>query len=455
MAFPTANRLQHLAFWPTALLQLVLAACGGDADSRKDEATHAVVESGSAAPTPKCKDCLIDAGPPLHSNEVCGNGRDDDDDGSIDNGCDCEVGSSQRCFRGAVELAGVGICKWGMQNCVGDKNSEFLSWGECRDQGRPGNEQCDDGLDNDCDGEVDEECGCKDGDKVACTSACGAGERICKNHEFSACSARAPSAELCNGVDDDCDGTVDEVEPESCSNECGGGQKRCVNGSWSSCSAATPEAESCNGRDDDCDGVVDDVADRACSSACGSGVERCVNGSWSSCSAATPAAESCNGRDDDCDGRVDDLAAVACSSACGTGTRSCVGGSWSSCSAPEPKTEVCNGTDDDCDGRVDDGLPSTLTFQNECRNTRIFVVLSGCNVCRGTCNGRWVDPGEGFDYRVAEDDCVTYSAFGRTKNEDICLDENQNGDHVGETRDFCFRDCRPRTIGMNVQGGDC
>ncbi|MBI2393620.1 MAG: VCBS repeat domain-containing M23 family metallopeptidase [Deltaproteobacteria bacterium] len=47
--------------------------------------------------------------------------------------------------------------------------------------------------------------------------------------------ACAPSAEVCNGVDDDCDGAVDE-----------GGV------------CCTPGAEVCNGKDDDCDGKVDE-----------------------------------------------------------------------------------------------------------------------------------------------------------------------------------------------------
>jgi len=45
-----------------------------------------------------------------------------------------------------------------------------------------------------------------------------------------------PSAEECNGRDDDCDGQVDEGCPPDCQ----------------------PEAEECNGRDDDCDGQVDE-----------------------------------------------------------------------------------------------------------------------------------------------------------------------------------------------------
>src|SRR5690606_26945355 len=60
----------------------------------------------------------------------------------------------------------------------------------------------------------------------------------------------------------------------------------------------TPSAETCNGRDDDCDGRIDEGVTRSCSSACGSGTQTCSAGSWGSCSAPQPVTEVCNGRDD-------------------------------------------------------------------------------------------------------------------------------------------------------------
>ena len=67
-----------------------------------------------------------------------------------------------------------------------------------------------DGLDNDCDGETDEGCECVD-DAVRACGACADGLETCRRGRWSACiGGREPGPEACNGLDDDCNGRVDD-----------------------------------------------------------------------------------------------------------------------------------------------------------------------------------------------------------------------------------------------------
>jgi hypothetical protein len=83
-----------------------------------------------------------------------------------------------------------------------------------------------DGFDNDCDGVVDENCRCKLGDVIPCfagppgrveTGACASGTQRCitgsdGDFEWSAClGGISPSAETCDGLDNDCNGCTDEL----------------------------------------------------------------------------------------------------------------------------------------------------------------------------------------------------------------------------------------------------
>lgn len=88
------------------------------------------------------------------------------------------------------------------------------------------------------------------------------GKRVCTVEGLSACDATPAAPEVCNGKDDDCDGTVDEdtggaaCTVTSAEGTCPG-VEACV-GAKSVCQGQTPEKDSCNGKDDDCDGEVDE-----------------------------------------------------------------------------------------------------------------------------------------------------------------------------------------------------
>ncbi len=99
---------------------------------------------------------------------------------------------------------------------------------------------------------------CVDGDSRACTAACGAGTETCALGEWQACVGDVSSAETCNGLDDDCDGSVDEAITRACSSACEAGVETCAAGAFGACSARAPSAEICDRVDNSCDGTVDE-----------------------------------------------------------------------------------------------------------------------------------------------------------------------------------------------------
>ncbi|EYF06312.1 MopE-related protein [Chondromyces apiculatus] len=273
-----------------------------------------------------------------------------------------------------------------------------------------------DGVDNDCDGDVDEAL-----DGLPCPTGlsgiCSSGVTACDGANGSTCEVVTTPAQLpetCNGLDDDCDGQVDEGNPEggaSCQapalGECGHGTEQCVNGNIQ-CVAGSPVPESCDGLDNNCDGNVDEGnpgGGNQCQSGlmglCANGVTACNGVNGVVCTpiiAPGQLTEACNGLDDDCDGVADEgipQVGQACTrpgylGICQFGTNVCPTSApfQLACSGPLPGTiqETCNGQDDDCNGTIDD--PSLLNNQ-PCQSGAPGVCATGATLCANgamSCN---------------------------------------------------------------------
>ena len=262
-------------------------------------------------------------------------------------------------------------------NGVDDDCDEATLDDDLDEDGFPAEDDCDDtdedvnpdavevcnGEDDDCDGEIDDSAGGTwyddgdgdgFGDPDSSSQTCEAGDGTvadatdCDDDDDA---VNIAAEELCNEIDDDCDGETDED---------------------SAIDAATWY------EDGDADSYGSDTSSRACDQPEGWAA---VTGDCDDTdSAVNPDAdEVCNGVDDDCDGQTDDDSATDRSTWYADADGDGFGAAdyaLEACDAPSGyveddtdcddsdadtwpgATEVCDGEDDDCDGDIDDGVLS-------------------------------------------------------------------------------------------------
>ena len=228
-----------------------------------------------------------------------------------------------------------------------------------------------DGLDNNCNGVIDEGCKCKLGDTKPCytgnpstlgVGVCVGGTKTCDiTGTFGACVGEVlPSPEVCDGLDNDCNGTKDDGLG---STTCGIGvcqvvTQNCVAGVPQTCVPGMPQPKKCNGTDYNCDGIPNE----GCT---------CLDGTQQSCYTGPPATSNVG--------------------ECKPGTQMCQGGVWLACQGEIlPVPEACNGKDDDCNGAVDDGLGSTVCGVGACQamvQSCVGGVVQTCKPGRGGKGG--------------------------------------------------------------------
>jgi hypothetical protein len=281
---------------------------------------------------------------------------------------------------------GFGVCSRGVVVCSTDNLSLTCS---TADKKMP--EVCD-GLDNDCNDAVDDVASAPLADKQS--GVCGGTFQICMGNngwhepEYRSIPDYEASETSCDGMDNDCDGHVDNhLIPPLAFNQAGicGGSLEVCNGEsgWLEpnydllAGFELPEV-TCDGIDNDCDGIVDNhlqipLASRQLG-VCKDALKVCAGAQgfqdpdYTKIAGYEGVEVSCDGLDNDCDGQVDEQlippAANKHTGVCNNVVKICGGRNgwqepdYASVVGYEAREITCDGRDNDCDSAIDNGLPA-------------------------------------------------------------------------------------------------
>ncbi|MBJ95347.1 MAG: hypothetical protein CMP23_12865 [Rickettsiales bacterium] len=309
-------------------------------------------------------------------------------------GFDTDCDPATTVFGGELDSDGDGYIPCGPYQEAG---AGVFGGGDCDDARptvyggtNPAPELCD-GLDNDCDGyllydEVDE-----DGDSFLACVDC--------NDDSNAAFPGAP--ELCNGLDDDCDGIANadvglEIDGD------GDGIRSCDDCDDQDLNSYPGAAELCDGLDNDCNGF----ADLGGNSAAEFDLDADGSPACADCDDGDPARfpgnpEQCDGGvDNDCDAATDESQDTDGDGHSPCGSDGVAGGGDDDCDELNPQTypgapELCDGNDNDCNGQADfaglaaneaDGDGDGSPFCADCDDGNALVFPNNPEICDGADN---------------------------------------------------------------------
>jgi hypothetical protein len=377
---------------------------GGNLSCITGEGTGEECNAGELA----CVDGIVDCYAVKTIQEETCNGLDDDCDGQVDEDI-VDVGDP------CIVDGQMGRCAQGELRCNATVNSGNETLLTCIQVNTQISETCGNNVDDDCDGEIDEECGCSPEDTRECGTdigQCTSGIQTCLdmgNGEGSwgpcldgeGSPVVEPTAELCNSLDDDCNGETDE-DFSNLEESCSVGLGTCMNTGTVICSddgtRTICDAEQRSPQPVDCDGAPN--ADNNCNGMPDGEDPLCTQG----CRPTGIPESLCNGEDDDCDGDIDeDFAEVTCAvpgalGACAAGHMTCTNDATSCVSdGIQPGNPICDGAldaDNNCNG-VADQSEDACTSQEECPDGQSRNECGGCTELQASVNGACGQCGEG------------------------------------------------------------
>ena len=362
------------------------------------------------------------------ASEAC-NQKDDDCDGIID---EKDAEGCKKFFLD-VDQDGYGVDGQSKCLCMPEELHTTSLAGDCAALDpaiNPGADEICDGLDNNCDDTVDEEFPDLDNDGIAdCVDDDEDGDAVMNEEDncpelFNPEQLNFDGDEMGDACDDDADndGVID-------ADDCDPLNETIYPGA----------AELCDGEDNNCNQEYDEeLGTTACGlGACEHTVDNCVDGVPNVCDPMAGAIdEECDGLDNDCDGEIDNgLGTTTCGlGKCEHTVDNCVNGAPNECDPMAGAVdEVCNGADDNCNGEVDEELGQTSCGKGECEHTVdncVDGVPQFCNPLEGSVD----EECDGLDNDCDGDLDEWFPDLDLDKIAD-CVDEDDDGDGAADGDD--------------------